>query len=148
MVSFARQTKVLEDNISDKSNLPRKTWLYEVLKFKTSYLIDHLWQLTHWGWVMNICIKNLTIIGSENGLSPGQCQAIIWTNAGILLMQMLGTNFSGILSGIHTFSFKKMHLKMSAKRRQLCLGLNVLNGCKSSSNSIRYKGIAYGSPSY
>ena len=33
-------------------------------------------------------------IGSDNGLSPDQCQAIIWTNAGILLIGPLGTNFS------------------------------------------------------
>ena len=70
--------------------------------------------LTHWGRMMHICISKLTIIGSDNGLSPDQCQAIIWTNAGILLIQTLGTNFSEILSAIHTFSFKKMHLKMAA----------------------------------
>ena len=34
---------------------------------------------------MHVCISNLTIIGSDNGLSPGRRQAIIWTNAGILL---------------------------------------------------------------
>ena len=33
--------------------------------------------LTHWGWVTHICVSNLTIIGSDNGLSPGRCQAII-----------------------------------------------------------------------
>ena len=75
----------------------------------------------------HICISDLTIIGSDNGLSPGRRQAIIWTNAGILLIRPLGTNFSEILSEIHTFSFKKMHLKTSsAKWRPFCLGLNVL----------------------
>ena len=29
----------------------------------------------------HICIGNLTFIGSDNGLSPGRYQAIIWTNA-------------------------------------------------------------------
>ena len=83
--------------------------------------------LTHWGRVTHICVINLTIIGSDNGLSPGRRQAIILTNAGILLIRTLGTNFSGIWSKIHTFSFKKMHFKMSsAKWRQDCLGLNVL----------------------
>ena len=86
---------------------------------------DHY--LTHWGRVTHICISNLSIIGSDNGLSPDRRQAIIWTNAGILLIGPLGTNFSEILIGIQTFSFKKMHLKMSsAKWRPLCLGLNVL----------------------
>ena len=53
--------------------------------------------LTHWGWATHICISNLTIIGSDNGLSPGRRQAIIWTNAGILLIWPFGTKFSEIL---------------------------------------------------
>ena len=55
---------------------------------------------------------NLVIIDSDNGLSPGQRQAIIWTNAGILFIEPLGTNLSEIFEEIYTFSFKKMHLKM------------------------------------
>ena len=88
-----------------------------------------LWfKLTHWGRMTHICVGKLTIIGSDNGLSPGRRQAIIWTNAGILLIWSLGTNFNEILIGIQTVSFKKMHLKMSsAKWRPFCLGLNVLN---------------------
>ena len=83
--------------------------------------------LTHWGWVMHICVGNLTIIGSDNGLSPGRHQAITWTNVGILLIGPLGTNFSEMLIEIHTFSFKKIHLKMSSGNwRPFCLGLNVL----------------------
>ena len=83
--------------------------------------------LTHWGRVTHICVSKLTIIGSDNGLSPGRRQAIIWTNAGILLIGPLGTNFSEILIGTQTFPFKKMHLKMSsAKWRPYCLGLNEL----------------------
>ena len=75
----------------------------------------------------HICVGKLTIFDSDNGLSPGRRQAIIWTNAGILLIGPLGTNFNGILIGIQTFSFKKMHLKMSsAKWRPFCLSLNVL----------------------
>ena len=46
--------------------------------------------LTHWGRVTHICVGNLTIIGWDNGLSPGRRQAIIWTNAGILLIGPLG----------------------------------------------------------
>ena len=42
---------------------------------------------------MHICIGNLTVIGSDNGLSPHQCQAVIWTNPGILLNGPLGRNF-------------------------------------------------------
>ena len=83
--------------------------------------------LTHRGWVTHICFSKLTIIGSDNDLLPGRCQAIIWTNASILLIRASGTNFSEILSEINTFSFKKMLLKMSsATRWQFCLGLNAL----------------------
>ena len=69
----------------------------------------------------HICVGKLTIIGSDNGLSPGRRQAIIWTSAGILLIGPLGTNFNDMLFGIQIFSFKKMHLKMSsAKWRPFC----------------------------
>ena len=62
-----------------------------------------------------ICVGNLAIIGSNNGLSTGP----------------LGTNFSDILIEIHTFSFKKMHLKMSSGKWWLfCLDLNVLKQAK------------------
>ena len=46
--------------------------------------------LTHWCRVTHICVGNLVIIGSDNGLSPGRRQAIIRTNAGILLIEPLG----------------------------------------------------------
>ena len=83
--------------------------------------------LTHWGRVTHICVSELTIIGSDNGLSPGRHQAIISTNEGILWIGPLGTNFSEIVFGIQTFSFNRMHLKMSsAKWRPFCLGLSVL----------------------
>ena len=81
--------------------------------------------LTHWGRMMHICIGNLTTIGSDNGLAPHRRQAIIWTNAGILLIRTLGTNFNEMLIEIKTFSFKKMHFKMLSVK--FCLGLNVLN---------------------
>ena len=63
-------------------------------------------RLTHWGRVTNICIINLTIIGSDNSLSPGRPQAITWTKAGILSTAPLGTNFSEILIKIHIKSYQ------------------------------------------
>ena len=97
------------------------------LSLEMQYQFCHMKPLTHWGRVTHICIGNLTIIGSDNGLSPGRRQAIIWTNAEILLIGPLGTNFSEIQIGIQAFSDKKMHLNMlSAKWRPFCLGLNVL----------------------
>ena len=83
--------------------------------------------LTHWGRVTHLCISKLTSIASDNGLSPGRRQAIIWNNAGILLIGPLGTNFSEILIKIQTFSLKKIRLNMSsAKCRPFCHGLKVL----------------------
>ena len=97
-----------------------------VIKFH-NIEIECVWNspsFTHWGRVMHICVSKLTIIGSDNGFSPERRQAIIWTNAGLLLIGPLGTNFIEILIEILTFSFKKMRLKvLSAKRRPFCLGL-------------------------
>ena len=92
----------------------------------TSLVLLWFW-LTHWGQVTHICVSKLSITGSDNGLSPDRRQAITWTNAGVLLIGPLGTNFSEILFKIPTFSFKKMRLKVSsAKWRPFCPGLNVL----------------------
>ena len=75
----------------------------------------------------HLCVSKLTSIASDNGLSPGRRQAIIWNNAGILWIGPLGTNFSEILIEIQTFSLKKIRLKMSsAKCCSFRLGLNVL----------------------
>ena len=41
-------------------------------------------ELTHCGWVTHICVGNLTIIGSDDGLLPSRPQTIKWTNAEIL----------------------------------------------------------------
>ena len=68
--------------------------------------VDHL--LTPWGRVTHICVGKLIMIGSDNGLSPERRQAIIWTNAGILLIGPLETNFSEILFEIQTVSLKKI----------------------------------------
>ena len=52
---------------------------------------------------MHVCISKLTIIDLDNGLLPGQRQAIIWTNALILLFGPWRLKFSEILSEIHAF---------------------------------------------
>ena len=72
------------------------------------------------------CVNKLSILGSDNGMSPGRRQAIIKTYAGALLIWPLETNFSEILTEINTFSFKKIHLKNVVwKMAAICLGLNV-----------------------
>ena len=109
-------------------------------------IMTSLQWLTHWGRVTHIdlCIGKLTIIGSDNGLSPDRRQAIIWTNAGILLIGPLGTKLSEILIAIHIFSFKKMHLKMSSGKWQpSCLGLNVLSPCRDFPKCMWYPLCVY-----
>ena len=55
-------------------------------------------------------------------------QAIIWTKAVSLSIGPSGTNFSQITFEIQTFSFKKMHFKMSSRKYwPFCLNLSVLN---------------------
>ena len=78
-------------------------------------------RLTQRDRVTHICVSKLTNTGSDNCLSPGRRQAIIWTNAGILLIRTSGTNLGGILIEIDTFPFKNMHLETpSAKWGPLC----------------------------
>ena len=78
--------------------------LTDITSFISQSVFDRFYaSLTHWGRVMHICVSKLTIIGRDNGLLPGRCQAIIWTNAGILLIGALGTNFSEILIEIHPY---------------------------------------------
>ena len=75
----------------------------------------------------HICVGKLTVIGSDNGLSPGRRQAIIWTSAGILLIGPLGTNFSENSIGIQTLSFKKNPFENVVwETASIRFGLNVL----------------------
>ena len=92
-------------------------WLHlkRITQWSFHHIIRHFHTLTHWGRVTHICVSKLFIIGSDNGLSPDRRQAIIWTNAGLLLIGTWGTNFSEILIQIHAFSFRIMHSKISSK---------------------------------
>ena len=95
---------------------------------------DRKMLLTHWGRVKHIYAIERVICGTDNGLLPIWRQAIIWTNAGILLIWTLRTHASELLSEIHAFSFKQMHVKMlSGKWQPFCLSLNVLtlNQCSN-----------------
>ena len=65
-------------------------------------------------------VGKLTITGSDNGLTPGRHQAIIWTNDAILLIE--------IVFEIQTFSLKKISLKMSSAKCPFCLSLNASAG--------------------
>ena len=61
---------------------------------------------------MHICVSKLTTIGSGNSLSHGRRQAIVWTNAAILLIGPFGTKFNEILTEIHAVSFKEMYMNI------------------------------------
>ena len=65
----------------------RDSVVYFVWILRWRFPVGYRWGrglLTHWARVTHICVGNLAIIGSDNGLSPSRRQAIIWTNAGIL----------------------------------------------------------------
>ena len=117
-----------KNNISDIIYEQLDIWNAKIWGNKSSSSLSYFdVNKIYWGRVAHICVIKLIIIGSDNDLSPGRRQAIIWTNAVILLIGPLGTNFSEISMEIHISSFKKTHLKMSsAKCRPSCLGLNVL----------------------
>ena len=161
-----RQIHWIDDDGQRRTNLgttwPKKFYFLNLWHFQNNHIkfwrkfaqgfFDHWFylpwavgqwnRLTHWGRVTHISVGNLTIIGSDNGLSPGRRQAIIRTNAGILLIGPLGTNFTEISIGIQTFSFKKMHLKTSStKWRPFSLGLNVLSPA-----SVKFQTIYFVNP--
>ena len=54
--------------------------------------------------------------------------AIIWTNAEILLIRILGKNFSEILGEINAISFKKMHLKCNGLFQMPFIKCDVITG--------------------
>ena len=73
----------------------------------------------------HICVSKLTVIGSDNGLSPGRRHAIIWTNATILLIRALETKFSEILSENSYAFIQEEALVNVSKMHVFRLGLNV-----------------------
>ena len=100
LFKFFSQTLLLKINHSLAATWPHNSYM-------------KYYMLTHSGQVTHICVGKLTVIGSDDSLSSGQRQAIIWTCAGKVSIGPLETNFSEILIRIQTFSFRKMHLKMS-----------------------------------
>ena len=76
----------------------------------------------------NIYVDKLTSIGSDKGLLPGQRQSIIWTNAGILLVGPLGTNFSEFFIKIQTICLSLYVLIILQHRTQLTTHKKCPNG--------------------
>ena len=97
--------------------------------------------LTHWREVTHICVVRLTNIASDNGLSLGRSQAIIWTNYGTLLIWPLRTIFHELLTKIPICYLKKTPLKMSlGNLRPFCLCISVLIGAFHLWQTIVYVG--------
>ena len=82
---------------------------------------------------MHIWASNYVNIGSGNGLSPVRRQTIIWTNAGLLEIELIG--LSDIWIKLQRFSFKKIYFETSSASHQICLGLNELKQ-GTTSNSL------------
>ena len=95
------------------------------------------WILTHWGRVTHVCVGNLTIIGSDNGLSPGgrshnlnQCWNIVnWTPRNNLLWNVNRNSYIFI----HENQFENVVWKMAAilslpqcVKRKSVLGIKFL----------------------
>ena len=72
-----------------------------------AHLIAQRIKLAHWGRVTHICVGNLAVMGSVNGLSSGRRQAIVCTNAAILLILPLATNFTKLFSNFKYFYQRK-----------------------------------------
>ena len=91
------------------------SFLFHYVNLRKGELLVNLCVATliDWGRVTHIGVGNLAIIGSDNCSSPGLRHAIIWTDAGILLIGPSETDFNEILIKNHIFSFKKIYLTMS-----------------------------------
>ena len=88
---------------------------------------DAIWCHVIWSTLVHIYASlNKAIVGSDNGLAPVRCQAIIWTNAGILLIRPQRIIFSEILIYIQTFSLNKMESKMSFAKGTMFSRLSMI----------------------
>ena len=85
----------------------RSQWIFRCVILIHVSFIDFFSNplFTHWCRVTHICVRKLNIICSDNGLSPGRCQAIISTNAGVLLTWPLLTTSSEIWIAIYIYFF-------------------------------------------
>ena len=77
----------------------------------------------------HICVSKLIIVGSENGLLPERHQAIICTNAEILLIGPVETTFIEILNekrNSYMFIQENVFENVVWKVAPFCVGLNDL----------------------
>ena len=73
----------IQSGLTDADLKEGNEWIYVIYHEILLYLpLTHIW------------VSDLTTIGSDNGLSPGLCQTIIWANTGMLLIRPLGKKTS------------------------------------------------------
>ena len=89
----------------------------------TAFSLEHFVR----GRLTHIFVGNVTIIGLDNGLSPGRRQSIFLANAGILLIQSFETNFSEMFTEF-IYLHSRTYLCKCRPRNggHLASGLNVL----------------------
>ena len=90
------------------------SWMGSTMKRRNTYTVFFLQLISRYCRIY--ASVNQVSIGSNNGLSPDQRQAIIWTNARISLIGPLGTKFNEFRIKIQNFSFMKIHSKMSSEK--------------------------------
>ena len=95
-LAIINRNKVWQTECNLWDRLPAKTEVVPGISFFGTETSTGMHILTCLGYVTHICVGRLNIIVSYNSLSPGRRQAIIWTNAGILLIGPLGINYSEI----------------------------------------------------
>ena len=79
---------------------------------------SHVRDFLHWYLLIEAegRFGNLTIIGSGNGLSPRRCQAITWTNTGILLI-VPWVVLKGATLDIHTLDLYEITTNLTVEKK-------------------------------
>ena len=86
----------------------------------------------------HIFVSELTIIGSDNNLSPDRRQAIIRTNAGILLIRTLGTQFQWNLNLNSYIFIQENAFENVWKMASILSQPQCVNTCTSSATPYKY----------
>ena len=92
---------------------------YDVTAMKLWHFISlknmRVYTKLHWSRETRICVSTLNIVGSDNSLSHGRRQAIIWTNAGILLTVPWGQNWTAALNAFANSTAIKIHISIKVQ---------------------------------
>ena len=80
-----------------------------------------------------------SVLVLKMGFSPIQRQAITWTNANLLSIEPLETNFSEIWIKVLIFSFRKMCLKMSCAKMVAILSRGEISYYKTTTEKTQWQ---------